>query len=314
MAEINIIKIEGKPLEKLIDVISKGVGTVYRPKAIRKEAEARAYEIEILKRATAKATAEGKEIDFDSQERIQERILHKETRHQINIDNVSQIAAEHLYQEESVSNEPVNEDWIARFFSIVEDISDEELQNLWGRILAGEVKQPNSYSLRTLEVLKNLTKREAEIFIKFSKLAMCSSDVTFVFNPDNSDFLLDNYGITFQERLLLEEVNLIKSNDLTFQLKGQNLKIPIIYGKAVIILDRSEGCPQQDLPVLVFTKIGTELLKLIDQTFDLNYANKLAIQLKNEKVDVSYGLITERTESNIRYTLPLVNLPIVDEK
>ena len=313
MAEINIIKIDGKPLEKLIDVISKGIGTVYRPKAIRKEADAKAYEIEILERAKSKAIAEGKEIDADSYDRIQERLLHKETKRQKNIDNVSQVAAEQLSQEQTVSDEPVNEDWTARFFNIVEDIADEEMQNLWGRILVGEVKQPNSYSLRTLDVLKNLTKREAETFIKFSKLALNSSNVTFVLNPDNSEYLLKNYSITFQERLLLEEVGLITANDLSFQLKGQNSKTPIIYGNSVVIVDRAEDCPQQDLPVLVFTKIGAELLKLIDQPFDLNYVNKLATFLKNEKVKVSYGFITERTAGNIRHTLPLINLPTTTE-
>ena len=74
----------------------------------------------------------------------------------MNIDNVTQIAAEQLSQEDFVSEEPVEEDWTTRFFNIVEDISDEEMQRLWGKILAGEVKQPKSYSLRTLELLKKI--------------------------------------------------------------------------------------------------------------------------------------------------------------
>ena len=130
MAEINIIKIDGKPLEKLIDVISKGVGTIYKPRAIRKEAEAKAYEIEIIERAKAKASAEGKEIDVDLHEWMQERLLHKETRRQLNVESVASIAAEQLNQEETVSNEPVDEDWINRFFNIVEDVSNAEMQKL----------------------------------------------------------------------------------------------------------------------------------------------------------------------------------------
>ena len=33
------INIDGKPLEKLIEVVSNGIGTLYRPRKIRKEAE-----------------------------------------------------------------------------------------------------------------------------------------------------------------------------------------------------------------------------------------------------------------------------------
>jgi hypothetical protein len=50
------------------------------------------------------------------------------------------IATEELKKENDVSDTPVDEDWIVRFFNVVEDISDEMMQQLWGRILAGEVK------------------------------------------------------------------------------------------------------------------------------------------------------------------------------
>lgn len=60
MPEFNLIRLEGKPFEKLIDVISKGIGTIYKPRSIRKEADAKAYEIGIIKNAKAKALSEGK--------------------------------------------------------------------------------------------------------------------------------------------------------------------------------------------------------------------------------------------------------------
>lgn len=67
---------------------------------------------------------------------------------------------------EPVSNNPVNKDWINRFMNIVEDISDETLHEIWGHILAREVKNPSSYSLRTLELLRNVTRDEAFLFTK----------------------------------------------------------------------------------------------------------------------------------------------------
>ena len=55
-----------------------------------------------------------------------------------------------------------------RFLNIAEEISDEEMQDIWGRVLAGEIKKPKSYSLRTLEVLRNISKEEAKLIIKVS--------------------------------------------------------------------------------------------------------------------------------------------------
>lgn len=208
MAEVNIVKIEGKPIEKLIETISNGIGTLYRPRAIRKEAEAKAYEIEVIERAKNKAIAESRELEVDSYHRIQERIIHQETKRQNNIENISQIAAEQLTNEENVSEEPVDADWSARFFNIAQDISDDEMQKLWGRILAGEVKQPKSYSLRTLEFLKKLSKDEAEIFTKFADLKVVSGKQHVIFNDDGGTFLRKEFGIEYSEILLLKELGL----------------------------------------------------------------------------------------------------------
>ena len=41
-----------------------------------------------------------------------------------------------------------------RFFDAVGNVSNEELQKLWGKVLAGEMQQPGSCSLRTMEVIR----------------------------------------------------------------------------------------------------------------------------------------------------------------
>ncbi len=66
--------------------------------------------------------------------------------------------------EEEVSDDPVSPDWFARWRREAQGIGDQDLQNLWGRILAEEVKKPKSVSLKTLDVLKNVTAADAELF------------------------------------------------------------------------------------------------------------------------------------------------------
>lgn len=251
MPDVNVVKIEGKPIEKLIEVISKGIGTIYRPRAIRKEAEAKAFEIEIIERAKSKALAEGKEIEAETIERIQDRIVHKELRRQENIDNVTEIAAQQLSQEESVSDEPVDEDWTTRFFNIVEDVSDEEMQQLWGRILAGEVKRPKTYSLRTLELLKNISKREADVFTRASNFVIISWGSPFIFRGEENDYL-DKYNLNFEDRLLLTETGLLQSDSTITRNLLQNSTDTIRYfesGRFFIKVLKKANTPKNSIEI-----------------------------------------------------------------
>lgn len=71
--------------------------------------------------------------------------------------------------DDQVSDEPVNPDWFARWRREAQVIGDEEMRQLWGRILAEEVKNPHAISLTTLDILKNITAEDAELFCKVSR-------------------------------------------------------------------------------------------------------------------------------------------------
>jgi len=303
MPDINIIKVEGKPIEKLIDVISNAIGTHYRPKAIRKEADSRAYEIEIIERARAKAKAESNEIEADSYVRINERFLFKELKRQQNIDNVSQIAAQQLYNEEIVSDAPVDNDWTSRFFNIIEDISDNEMQQLWGRILAGEVRRPNSYSLRSLELLKNLTKNEADVFVKFVQAKIGCGDDGFVYNKNSGKYLEEKFGITITDRLLLTELGLLSTNDdLVFSLDSLNQDDETVifkYGTKGLFFYRGSDVPAQTIEILKFTKTGEELSRLISQDSKTDYIEEICSVFIHPNVRIEYGDLVEEPNGNI---------------
>lgn len=306
MPDLNVFKIEGKPLEKLIEVISKGIGTIYKPRAIRKEAEAKAFEIEIIERAKSYALAEGKEIEAESIERIQDRLVYKEFRRQENIDNVTQIAAQQLSQEETVSEETVDEDWTTRFFNIVEDISDQEMQQLWGRILAGEVKRPKSYSLRTLDLLKNLSKREAEVFTKMSNLAIISNNSPFVFKGDDNQ-IIEKYGLSFEDRLLLIEVGIIQPDtNIIRRFFPNTIDINTLFesGKYLIRSLKKANTPESHIEIIRFTKIGEELLKLLVITVNDSYIKDFSEKLISLGMEIDYAYILENKENVYTHTQP----------
>ena len=63
-----------------------------------------------------------------------------------------------------VQDHQVDHDWTARFFSDVQDVSSEQFQDLWAKVLAGEVERPRSTSIKTLGILRNLDKENADLF------------------------------------------------------------------------------------------------------------------------------------------------------
>lgn len=71
-----------------------------------------------------------------------------------------------IVPDEQISDQPVDLDWFFRWRRETEIITQPDLQALWGRILAKEVKEPESISLRTLDIVKNITFKEAERFCK----------------------------------------------------------------------------------------------------------------------------------------------------
>lgn len=68
--------------------------------------------------------------------------------------------------DEQVSDEPVTPAWFARWRREAQIIDDEEMRQIWGRILAEEVKNPHAISLKTLDILKNITGEDARLFCK----------------------------------------------------------------------------------------------------------------------------------------------------
>lgn len=298
----------GKVSEKLLDVISKGIGTAWNPIQIRLEASSRAYEIKKITEAVNSVNDAQKSIEYNNGKlivtsdkgfipevyeslstRITDRTMYQESKKQLNIENTIYYAQQDLNSAETISNEPLDEDWITRFFKIIEDISSNQMQHLWGRILAGEVKQPNSFSLRTLEVLRNMSSTEAKIFHKFSQYAIVNGSQCYVIQDEK---YLESVDIDFQDFLILSDAGLLSSSttiSMHFErVNNDNVDDEIlILGDTAIILKRKEGAPLFAFNIYSFTTVGKELLQLIDIASNENYINYIIKKCRGmEKTDI----------------------------
>ncbi|MBK4255797.1 DUF2806 domain-containing protein, partial [Enterobacter hormaechei] len=93
---------------------------------------------------------------------VTSQVVAKEVQKEINIAKSLLIAEEILSLDQSEpTNENIEDDWLFRWRDSAATTTSEKLQDLWGRVLAGEMKSPGSYSLRTLDFIRNLSQREA---------------------------------------------------------------------------------------------------------------------------------------------------------
>lgn len=131
------------------------------------------------------------------------RISHKEFYEASNYIKVANRAKEN-YNCSNSENVQYDFDWFMRFFDAVGNISNKELQDLWAKVLAGEVRNPGNCSLRTLDMIRNMSPDEARRFQKICKYVVRSGDMYFVFPTG------------FFEKEYAECRNIIINNELNY--------------------------------------------------------------------------------------------------
>ncbi len=289
-----------EPLTRLIEVVSKGVGAVMSPYLIRKNADAKAHEIRVISNALNEVAQQSKlpviykdgEIELwqkpeDNtlileqkaiEDRSQNRLDYQSRKEQANIESVTSRAAIELSNDESIPSESPDDDWITRFFKSAQDVSSEEMQTLWGRILAGEIRQPGTYSLRTLDFVRNMTKSEAELLQRIGKYALVWNTGAFI-AVQNKEWLSTNCNIQQGVQFALAEVDLMYPTDLSVRtFRDQNVsREDFFFGDHSLIVERGEISSEILLPIWKFTHVGAELLPLVPNQFDDAYLEQLGL-------------------------------------
>lgn len=153
------------------------------------------------------------------------------------------------------SIEKPDNDWINIYKEKAKLISDEEMQELWARILYGEFEKPGTYSLRTLEFLSMVNKSEAKLISKVISYSFYVPRHRFLIGHDKE--LVNNYGLTYEEILLLDELGIFNSSDnLNITFAGAGLERE---DECYLINNATESIT---LNIKSFTKLGMELSQL----------------------------------------------------
>ena len=225
-----------RALEKLLDFTASGIGAVAGPMlapwrarreaaALRIAAEGEADALRIIAVAQSDArdalvsTASDVQGEIDITETVRQRIQFQEEKRHRNIGSVVGQTAE-LLGEKNVPDQEPDHDWTARFFNYIQDVSSEEMQFLWAKVLAGEIESPGTVSIRALSILRNLDQATADLFCK-----LCSCCITIALDGlhvldarvpslgrNAGENSLQPYGLPFDKLNILNEHGLIISD------------------------------------------------------------------------------------------------------
>ena len=301
--EINDLLGLSKPTTKLIELVSNAIGTVYEPRKVKKLADAEAYRIKKIT-TSAQETGFNGEIEFlDDKIKINSnnlefKLLVKNEIKRLfneneNIKKIADFAYNELDNDMTDINEEIDEDWKNDFFDKSRKIYNEDLQFIFGKILAGEIKQPGTHSKRLLNTLSTLSQKEAITFNKISKYVFRASKSAFIISKKE---ILDTFDIKLEDIIILEEAGLINSNPLV--ISGTNL-----YQYKDYLINFFDQQPKLDIYFL--TNSGKELEKIINQEISTDYLLKIKNLYNINKV--SYSIILDKKIKGDQITYSLKN-------
>lgn len=311
--EINV-KLNVPAIEKLVDFTVSGIGSTasffFSRETARHDAEVRviaakgdaeAQRVLAKGRATsmhiiAEAQAEARSKLISPQaalqgevaigELIEQRVQFQEAKRLANIGSVVAKAAQALGDRE-VQDHEVDHDWTARFFNDVQDVSSEEMQQLWAKVLAGEVDRPGQFSLRTLDALHDMSVGEAKLFAEACNYVAAERMIIYT---DDMQFMDNN--LHFSNILNLAELGLVLWHpNLTYIARWHQGDCHMTFHRGQLSFQGLPGSLNMTrLPMVRLTTVGRELFGLTEpqKKMDMLYLKLLAVFLKEHKIRLCY--------------------------
>lgn len=324
------------PYEKLIiklwdTVVDKGICGVLRPAQLRREGLAQSVVArnQILMLAQAEKDAENIKngmliskveggnvvlkpniekyeplVDLPSMYAvIKEDLIIERVQEEINIAKTILKAEKELEgQAGDVSEAEIDSDWVNRWRDYACKVSTDEIQSLWARVLAGEIKSPGKISFRTMEFIKNLNKDEAkdiEFVIPFIfkegfiyRGYLNSKLVRYIHEWLSLDVLLK-----MQELGVVQEVY---QEHVTLKLNGAIGQTAFIRCNDKVLTYERERDSDIDMPYIPVTQLGVQLAEIAGCKANEEYLLEVGGHIKSRGSIVRLADYVDVEQGNVR--------------
>jgi len=301
-----------KPIKKGFLKACNQLGTAWlegKSIEIKATSEARA----MMTKGIAEKMLETGKIPEEYTQLAMEQQSRKIVRKRLNLDKILQRTKGFLQndKEDIVSQtEEISEDWLNSFEDIAENMSSEEMQIRFAKILAGEVKHPSSFSVKSIKMLSEIDTQTANLFARFCGLCVAMKisirgradiyqDVRLVaIGGQLGGNSMLKYRMGYENLTRLVEYGLISSdlnsympysNSVARSSSAQGLT-PMYYQKKPYILrqktDKPEQRPELKIHGVALTKAGRELYPVIDMISNEAHFKALQKHFLTQKYEI----------------------------
>ncbi len=224
-------------------------------------AEAEAQADRILRVSAAETDIEVDEL----RQRAATRFANEEMTKQVNMEDIIEKALPSL--DDNANPEAMENDWIMNFFDKGRMVSDDDMQQIWAGILAGEANNPGTFSRRTVNLVADLDKRDAELFRNLCGFAWKIGAIQPLVFDVHADIYNRN-GITFDSLGQLEALGLIHFSGIgEFKRISLRRQAAVLYYRRAVILEFSSDRDNELLTgVTMLTQSGKELAPICGST------------------------------------------------
>ena len=246
-----------KPADTLIKKISNAVGILFETRQIKRVAKAKAEAARIEAQSEIEIT--------DLHRRAARRWIEEEAQRQTNIESITAKALPQL--NENANPDSIEDDWIVNFFDKSRIVSDNEMQDLWARILAGEANAPGTYAKRTVNLLLDLDKNEAELFTKLCGFVWAvEGEVPVPLVFDQTAEIYTRNGLDFISLSHLDSIGLIHYGGLEgIEINELPKRFTVAYYDRTLALEMSKNADNDlEIGYVMFTRIGMELAPICE--------------------------------------------------
>ena len=188
-------------------------------------------------------------------------------------------------------NGPLNEDWLNAFEEEAAKMSTAEMQMLFGKILAGEIRKPGSFSRKTIRVMSQLDNRAAQLFLKLCSISVGMVSPLGMFDlrvPSLGHNAADNglsaYGLGYTNLTVLFEYGLITAelnswiSYLPTVANNGKVSAALLYGgKQYGLVSKNSNARHELLNIhgVALTLAGRELFAVVEQEKNETYESDL---------------------------------------
>ncbi len=253
-----LVNVDWQPIadvtNNLIDKLANGIGWIATPKGKKaQQIEAQNYLVEQIKNdenmpPIAKAA---------SISRVEKLIKEYTNQNDIFNDAMSYLSAKGDLDKVT----EVDDDWLEFFFDKAKDIGREEMQIIWAKLLAKEVRKPNSISKQLLHILSVIDYEEAKSFQKLADFTVFIEEKPYALIFDTLfEAFYNKHGLKQEEIFRLEDIGLLQESDIGYDLTIVDEPTKLKYFDFEIDIEVSNTIAVGNIAL---SRAGAELMSII---------------------------------------------------